>query len=162
MTRYNQFLCVIGLTLMVGCTDCSTTATPTSDATTPAEPPISNVTTPAEPSVSDATVSEKPPVSIPEIPDESCGDGMNGGVWEGDVTTEEELFAAKYCIEINGSVLLENSSSITGIDFPVLERIVGVSEVLASDTDGSAGICVAVVAQSVQPTIKVKPITHRN
>ena len=111
MIRYNQFLCVIGLTLMVGCTDCSTTATSISDATAPAEPPTSNATSPT--------------VSIPEIPDESCGDGTNGGVWEGDVTTEEELFAAKYCIEINGSVLLENSSNITGIDFPVLERIVG-------------------------------------
>ena len=44
MTRYNQLLCVIGLTFMVGCTDCSdmsdddvTASTPLPDTTIPTE-----------------------------------------------------------------------------------------------------------------------------
>ena len=117
MTRYNQFLCVIGLTLMVGCTDCSTT----SDVTASVESPVSN-----------ATASVEPSVSIPEIPAQSCGDGMNGGVWEGDVRTEAALLAAKYCTVINGSIVLQyssdptdNVSNLTEIDFPVLERMTG-------------------------------------
>ena len=91
MTRYNQFLCVIGLTLMVGCT---------------------------------------------ETTSELCGDGMNNGIWEGDITTEEELLAAKYCIEINGDILLDNVSNIREIDFPVLEQssfiLIGNSESLTA------------------------------
>ena len=118
MTRYNQFLCVIGLTLMVGCTDCSTT----SDVTASVESPVSN-----------ATASVEPSVSIPEIPAQSCDDGMNGGVWEGDITTEEELLAAKYCVEINGSILLEDLSNIREIDFPVLERMTGRIELTSID-----------------------------
>ena len=136
MTRYYQFLCVIGLTLMMGCTDCSTTATSIPDATASVESPVSNATVPAEPTVpisipeaptAPPTSPTPPTTPTPPTPNQSCGDGTNGGggVWAGDVTTAAELLAAKYCSDIQGSVLLENSSNITGIDFPVLERITG-------------------------------------
>ena len=71
MTRYNQLLCIIGLTFMVGCTDCSDM----SDDDVTASTPLPDTTIPTE-----ATETPAPPVSIPEAPSEPsipmsiCGD----------------------------------------------------------------------------------------
>ena len=103
---------------MIGCTDCSDAPEISDDNAT--------ATTPEAPNPTDPTVT--PPISNPtelEEPTVQNTEDCDDGIWDGDIRYESDLLAASNCVEINGYIELENVTSITEIDFPVLERING-------------------------------------
>ena len=120
ISRHSQWFCIVSLTclFMVGCTDCSDAPEISDDNAT--------ATTPEAPNPTDPTVT--PPISNPtelEEPTVQNTEDCDDGIWDGDIRYESDLLAASNCVEINGYIELENVTSITEIDFPVLERING-------------------------------------
>ena len=145
MTRYNQLLCVIGLTFMMGCTDCSdmsdddvTASTPLPDTTIPTE-----ATEPSTPmgvcgDVTPAPTDDVPAPTDTDIPTWSsiCDrDDLDSEytVWDGDVTIKDLESLETYTL-IKGSLDLgtannQNSdneiASLERVDLPELQVICG-------------------------------------
>lgn len=128
-TRYQQLLFIVGLTFLVSCTNCSEMSEDDATASSQLQNPIETSdsisgTTPIP--IPERPSSEIPSIATPTAPTESSVASCEDGIWEGDVRTESDVIAARDCIEITGGIwIVENTSALTEIEFPVLERVYG-------------------------------------
>ena len=127
MNHYNQFLCVIGLTLMVGCTDCSDMVGDDVTASTPMG---------VCGDVTQALVDDVPAPTVPLIPTNICdNDDLDSEyiVWYGDVTIED-LESFKIYTLIKGDIDLSNAAaSLERVDLPELQVICGSVRLFQND-----------------------------